>query len=444
LGEDAFIHSKQETGGKVSDAKSQALFERAEKVIPGGVNSPVRAFRAVGGGPVFVTKAKGSKIYGADGAAYIDYVGSWGPAILGHAHPDVVAAVQRAAESGLSFGAPTELEVLFAEKIQRLYPSMAKVRCVSSGTEATMSAIRVARGFTGRDLIVKFEGAYHGHADHLLVKAGSGAATFGTPDSAGVPARIAEATLTLPFNDRAALVELFARRGKEIAAVIFEPVVGNMGCVPAEAGFLASILEECRRHGALSIMDEVMTGCRLAPGGAQELFDLRPDLTTLGKIVGGGMPLAAYGGRADVMNVVAPLGPVYQAGTLSGNPLAVSAGLATLELLTPELYRKLEGASAQLGAGLAAAARSRGVTVRVQRVGSMLTVFFHGEAVRGWSDARASDTKRFAAWHAALLAGGVYWPPSQFEAAFVGAAHDAVDIAKTIEVASAAFAKVSS
>jgi glutamate-1-semialdehyde 2,1-aminomutase len=436
--------SKDDTGGNVSDAKSQALFERAEKVIPGGVNSPVRAFRAVGGGPVFVTKAKGSKIYGADGAAYIDYVGSWGPAILGHTHPDVVLAVQRAAESGLSFGAPTELEVIFAEKIQRLYPSMAKVRCVSSGTEATMSAIRVARGFTGRDLIVKFEGAYHGHADHLLVKAGSGAATLGAPDSAGVPARIAEGTLTLPFNDRAALVELFARRGKEIAAVIFEPVVGNMGCVPPEPGFLASILEECRRHGALSIMDEVMTGCRLAPGGAQELFDLRPDLTTLGKIAGGGMPLAVYGGRADVMSVVAPLGPVYQAGTLSGNPLAVSAGLATLERLTPDLYRKLEQTSAELEAGLAAAAKSRGVTVRVQRVGSMLTVFFRGEAVRAWSDASAADTKRFAAWHAGLLAGGVYWPPSQFEAAFVGAAHDSADIAKTIDVASAAFAKLTS
>lgn len=426
----------------MSDAKSQALFERAEKVIPGGVNSPVRAFRAVGGGPVFIAKAQGSKIYGADGAAYIDYVGSWGPAILGHAHPDVIAAVKSAAESGLSFGAPTELEVRFAEAIQRIYPSMAKVRCVSSGTEATMSAIRVARGFTGRDLIVKFEGAYHGHADHLLVKAGSGAATFGSPDSAGVPARIAEGTLTLPWNDRAALTSLFASRGKEIAAVIFEPVVGNMGCVPPEPGFLAAILDECKKHGALSIMDEVMTGCRLSLGGAQQLFDLRPDLTTLGKIVGGGMPLAAYGGRADVMNVVAPLGPVYQAGTLSGNPVAVSAGLATLERLTPDLYRKLEEKSAELEAGLARAAESRGVTARVQRVGSMLTVFFHGAPVRSWSDAKAADTKRFATWHAALLAGGVYWPPSQFEAAFVGAAHDSADIAKTIDVASAAFAKV--
>ena len=428
----------------MSDTVSKSLFERAEQVIPGGVNSPVRAFRAVGGHPVFISRAAGSKVYGADGGAYVDYVGSWGPAILGHAHPSVVGAVQRAAEGGLSFGAPTELEVRFAEKVRSLYPSMAKLRCVSSGTEATMSAIRAARGFTGRDLVVKFEGAYHGHADHLLVKAGSGAATFGAPDSAGVPARIAEGTLTLAFNDRAALAALFASRGKEIAAVIFEPVVGNMGCVPPRPGFLAAILDECRNHGALSIMDEVMTGCRLALGGAQALFDLKPDLTCLGKIVGGGMPLAVYGGRADVMNVVAPLGAVYQAGTLSGNPVAVSAGLATLDLLTPELYQRLETSSAALESGLLRAAEKSGVAVRVQRVGSMLTVFFRAEPVYAWSDAAASDTKRFAAWHAALLEGGVYWPPSQFEAAFVSVAHDADDIAKTIDVASAAFAKTKS
>jgi glutamate-1-semialdehyde 2,1-aminomutase len=425
----------------VSDTVSAALFERAEQVIPGGVNSPVRAFRAVGGHPVFIARAAGSKVYGADGAAYVDYVGSWGPAIVGHAHPVVVAAVQRAAEGGLSFGAPTELEVRFAEKVRSLYPSMAKLRCVSSGTEATMSAIRVARGFTGRDLVVKFEGAYHGHADHLLVKAGSGAATFGAPDSAGVPARIAEGTLTLPFNDRAALAALFSSRGHEIAAVIFEPVVGNMGCIPPERGFLTAILDECRRHGALSIMDEVMTGCRLAMGGAQALFDLKPDLTCLGKIVGGGLPLAVYGGRAAVMNVVAPLGPVYQAGTLSGNPIAVSAGLATLDLLTPDLYRRLETTSSALESGLAGAAEKSGVAARVQRVGSMLTVFFRSEPVRSWSEAAASDTKRFAVWHAALLEGGIYWPPSQFEAAFVSAAHDEGDVAKTIDVASAAFAK---
>jgi len=426
----------------VSDPVSASLFERAEKVIPGGVNSPVRAFRAVGGHPVFISRASGSKVFGADGAAYVDYVGSWGPAILGHAHPAVVAAVQRAAEGGLSYGAPTEHEVRFAEKVKSLYPSMDKLRCVSSGTEATMSAIRVARGFTGRDLIVKFEGAYHGHADHLLVKAGSGLATFGAPDSAGVPARIAEGTLTLPYNDRAALAALFAARGKDIAAVIVEPVVGNMGCVPPEPGFLASMIDECRRHGALSIFDEVMTGCRLSPGGAQQLFDLRPDMTCLGKIVGGGMPLAVYGGRAEIMNVVAPLGPVYQAGTLSGNPVAVSAGLATLDLLNPALYERLEATSSALENGLARAAQSRRVAARVQRVGSMLTVFFRSEPVRSWADASASDTKRFAAWHAALLEGGVYWPPSQFEAAFVGAAHDGDDVAKTIDVASAAFAKI--
>jgi glutamate-1-semialdehyde 2,1-aminomutase len=426
----------------VSDPVSTSLFERAEKVIPGGVNSPVRAFRAVGGHPVFIARASGSKVFGADGAAYIDYVGSWGPAILGHAHPAVVAAVQRAAEGGLSFGAPTELEVRFAEKVKSLYPSMDKLRCVSSGTEATMSAIRVARGFTGRDLVVKFEGAYHGHADHLLVKAGSGLATFGAPDSAGVPARMAEGTLTLPYNDRAALEALFAARGKDIAAVIVEPVVGNMGCVPPEPGFLAAMIDECRGHGALSIFDEVMTGCRLSPGGAQQLFDLRPDMTCLGKIVGGGMPLAVYGGRAEIMNVVAPLGPVYQAGTLSGNPVAVSAGLATLDLLNPALYERIEATSSALESGLVRAAQGRGVAVRVQRVGSMLTVFFRSEPVRSWTDAFASDTKRFAAWHAALLEGGVYWPPSQFEAAFVGAAHDDSDVTKTIDVASAAFAKI--
>jgi glutamate-1-semialdehyde 2,1-aminomutase len=350
--------------------------------------------------------------------------------------------VQHAAESGLSFGAPTELEVRFAEKIRALYPSIAKLRCVSSGTEATMSALRVARGFTGRDLFVKFEGCYHGHADHLLVKAGSGLATFGVPDSAGVPARIAEGTLTLPYNDRAALAELFAARGSEIAAVIVEPVVGNMGCVPPEPGFLQAILDECRRHGALSIFDEVMTGCRLSPGGAQGLFGLRPDLTCLGKIVGGGMPLAAYGGREDVMNVVAPLGPVYQAGTLSGNPVAVSAGLATLDLLSPDLYARLEKTSASLEAWFAQAIKTAGVDARVQRVGSMLTVFFRREPVRSWQDAAQCDTKKFAAWHAGLLARGVYWPPSQFEAAFVGAAHTGDDVARTVDAATRAFESI--
>jgi glutamate-1-semialdehyde 2,1-aminomutase len=424
----------------MSDRVSQSLYERATAVIPGGVNSPVRAFRAVGGGPVFIARAEGARIFGADGGEYIDYVGSWGPAILGHAHPDVVAAVKQAAEQGLSFGAPTELEVRFAETVIGIYPSIQKLRCVSSGTEATMSAIRVARGFTKRDLFVKFEGCYHGHADHLLVKAGSGLATFGVPDSAGVPETTARTTLTLPFNDRAALESLFAARGSEIAAVIVEPVVGNMGCVPPEPGFLQAIIDVCKSAGALSIFDEVMTGCRLARGGAQERFGLKPDMTTLGKVIGGGMPLAAYGGREDVMSCIAPLGPVYQAGTLSGNPVAVSAGLATLERLTPELYVKLEALGASLEAGLRDAARASGLPATVQRVGSMITLFFTEGPVRSWDDAARSDTKRFAAWHRGMLARGIYWPPSQFEAAFLGGAHSEADIERTVTAAKEAFA----
>ena len=419
----------------MSDPVSQSLYERACAVIPGGVNSPVRAFRAVGGGPVFITRAKGSRIFGADDREYIDFVGSWGPAILGHAHPDVIAAVKQAAESGLSFGAPTELEVRFAETVLGLYPSIQKLRCVSSGTEATMSAIRVARGFTRRDLIVKFEGCYHGHADHLLVKAGSGLATFGVPDSAGVPETTARATLTLPFNDRSALEALFNTRGAEIAAVIVEPVVGNMGCVPPEAGFLQAIIDECKAAGAVSIFDEVMTGCRLARGGAQERYGLRPDMTTLGKVIGGGMPLAAYGGREDIMGCIAPIGPVYQAGTLSGNPVAVSAGLATLALLTPELYQKLEALGASLAEGLREVARASGVPACVQRVGSMITLFFTEGPVRSWDDAARSDTKRFGAWHRGMLARGIYWPPSQFEAAFLGGAHSEADIERTVAAA---------
>jgi glutamate-1-semialdehyde 2,1-aminomutase len=425
----------------MSDRVSQSLYERASAVIPGGVNSPVRAFRAVGGGPVFIDRALGARIFGADGAEYIDYVGSWGPAILGHAHPDVVAAVKHAAEKGLSFGAPTELEVRFAETVIGLYPSIQKLRCVSSGTEATMSAIRVARGFTKRDLFVKFEGCYHGHADHLLVKAGSGLATFGVPDSAGVPETTARTTLTLPFNDRAALEALFAARGAEIAAVIVEPVVGNMGCVPPEAGFLQAIVDLCKAAGALSIFDEVMTGCRLARGGAQERFGIKPDMTALGKVIGGGMPLAAYGGREDVMSCIAPLGPVYQAGTLSGNPVAVSAGLATIERLTPELYVKLEALGASLEEGLRDAARAAGVPACVQRVGSMITLFFTEGPVRSWDNAARSDTKRFAAWHRGMLARGIYWPPSQFEAAFLGGAHTEADIDRTVTAAKEALAE---
>jgi glutamate-1-semialdehyde 2,1-aminomutase len=420
------------------DERSKALFERAKRVIPGGVNSPVRAFRAVGGEPIFIARAKGARIYSESGAELIDYVGSWGPALLGHAHPDVVKAVQEAAEGGLSFGAPTEREVRFAEAIIAIYPSIQRLRCVSSGTEATMSAIRVARGFTGRDVIVKFEGCYHGHADQLLVKAGSGLATFGVPDSAGVPASVAASTLTLPYNDIPALERLFQERGKEIAAVIVEPVVGNMGCVPPEPGFLAKMIELCTANGAISIFDEVMTGCRVARGGAQERFGLKPDLTALGKVIGGGMPLAAYGGRADIMDKIAPLGPVYQAGTLSGNPVAVAAGLATLERLTPDLYERVEAVGARLEAGLAKAAKDAGIPACVQRVGAMITIFFTAGPVRSWADAEKSDTKRFATFHSGLIERGIYWPPSQFEAAFLGGAHTEADIDATIAAARAA------
>ncbi|HEV3191003.1 MAG TPA: glutamate-1-semialdehyde 2,1-aminomutase, partial [Polyangiaceae bacterium] len=336
----------------MSDPTSRSLFERACRAIPGGVNSPVRAFRAVGGTPVFVSRAEGAYLFGAEGRRYIDYVGSWGPMILGHAHSAVVSAVQDAAARGTSYGAPTELEVRFAEKLCELYPSIEMVRAVSSGTEATMAALRAARGFTGREAIVKFEGCYHGHADFLLVKAGSGAATFGIPDSAGVPAATAANTLTLPYNDIEALRALFERRGGEISAVIVEPVVGNMGVVAPAPGFLEALVSECRRHGAVSVFDEVMTGCRVARGGMQERAGVRPDMTCLGKIVGGGMPLAAYGGKRAIMEKVAPLGPVYQAGTLSGNPVAVSAGLATLERLDDALYARLEELSARLETGL--------------------------------------------------------------------------------------------
>jgi glutamate-1-semialdehyde 2,1-aminomutase len=422
---------------------SRALFERASQLMPGGVNSPVRAFRAVGGEPVFFKEARGARLTSVDGDTYIDCVGSWGPAILGHADDAVVAAVRDVVGRGMSFGAPTELEVLFAEKVTELYPGIDMLRAVSSGTEATMSALRVARGFTGRDLIVKFEGCYHGHADGLLVKAGSGAATLGVPDSAGVSPAVAANTITLAYNDVAALRALFSEHGRNIAAVIVEPVVGNMGCVPPAGGFLEAIIELCRDNGAVSIFDEVMTGCRLAPGGAQERFGLRADMTCLGKIVGGGLPLAVYGGRADIMAKVAPLGPVYQAGTLSGNPAAVTAGLTTLRRLTPELYEHLERVGAQLEAGLNQGASDASVApVVVQRVGSMLTLFFCEGPVRSWDDANTADRKRFAAWHAGLLSRGVYWPPSQFEAAFLSAAHTEADIAKIVEASAASMGQL--
>ncbi|HWP08789.1 MAG TPA: glutamate-1-semialdehyde 2,1-aminomutase [Polyangiaceae bacterium] len=416
----------------MSDSKSDALFNEAQALLPGGVNSPVRAFRAVGGHPVFVDRALGSKLYGADGREYIDYVGSWGPAILGHAEPAVVRAVQEVAARGLSFGAPTEREIRFAEAIIARYPSIEMLRCVSSGTEATMSALRVARGFTKRSVIVKFDGAYHGHADALLVKAGSGAATFGNPDSAGVPEGMVATTATLAYNDVPGLKALFSSRGKDIAAVIVEPVAGNMGCVPPAPGFLASIIELCEAHGALAIFDEVMTGSRLARGGAQELYGLKPHLTCLGKVVGGGLPLAVYGGARRVMSLVAPLGPVYQAGTLSGNPLAVTAGLATLERLDAPSYAKLEALGARLQSGIEQALADTTTVGVVQRVGSMLTLFFHRGPVSDFQGALGSDTARFGRFHAALLAEGVYFPPSQFEAAFLSVAHSEADIDRTV------------
>ncbi len=419
----------------MSDPVSQALFERACAAIPGGVNSPVRAFRAVGGDPVFVSRAHGAYLFGADGRRYVDFVGSWGPMILGHAAPSVVQAITEAVRQGTSYGAPTELEVTFAETLRELFPSMDLVRAVSSGTEATMSALRVARGFTGREAIVKFEGCYHGHADFLLVKAGSGAATFGTPDSAGVPASVAAQTVVLPFNDAVALRSLFEARGSEIAAVIVEPVVGNMGVVPPEPGFLEAIIALCARSGAVSIFDEVMTGCRVARGGMQKLLSLRPDMTCLGKIIGGGLPLAAYGGRRAIMEKVAPLGPVYQAGTLSGNPVAVSAGLATIALLDDALYARLEGLTSRLAHGLTRAIAERGVEACVQRVGSMITLFFVGGPVRSWADAKRADTKAFARFHGGLLRQGIYWPPAQYEAAFVSGAHTEADIDAAIDAA---------
>jgi len=410
--------------------QSEALFERAQTVIPGGVNSPVRAFRAVGGGPPFIARGQGSRIWDVDGNGYIDYVCSWGPLLLGHRPAQVIEALREALEDGTSFGAPTEREVLLAELISKTVPSMGMVRLVNSGTEATMSALRLARGFTGRDLIVKFEGCYHGHVDSLLVKAGSGMATLGIADTAGVPKVFAETTIALPFNSTAAVEKAFATRGDRIAAVIVEPVAGNMGCVPPAPGFLEALRELTARHGALLIFDEVMTGFRVAPGGAQERFGIQPDLTTLGKVIGGGLPMAAYGGRADIMKKVAPLGPVYQAGTLSGNPLAVATGLAMLRHLTdhPEIYDLLEARSAQL-----AEWTPPGVTIN--RVGSMFTFFFSSEPVTDWDSAKRCDTARFGKFFHFMLDRGVYLAPSQFEAGFVSAAHTEEDVAATVAAA---------
>jgi glutamate-1-semialdehyde 2,1-aminomutase len=414
---------------------SEAWFERAQARIPGGVNSPVRAFRGVGGTPLFIERGEGSRIFDVDGNSFVDYVCSWGPLILGHRPACVTDALREAIEGGTSFGAPTEREVELAELIAAMVPSMEMVRLVNSGTEATMSALRLARGFTGRDLTIKFEGCYHGHVDSLLVKAGSGMATLGIADTAGVPEAFAATTIALPFNSIAAVEKAFAERPNQIAAVIVEPVVGNMGCVPPAPGFLESLRELTSRHGALLIFDEVMTGFRLAPGGAQQRFGIRPDLTTLGKICGGGLPLAAYGGRTDVMHKVAPLGPVYQAGTLSGNPLAVAAGLAMLRYLTahPEVYETLEARAKQLCAWV-----PPGVTIN--RVGSMFTFFFTDAPVTDWESAKRSDTARFAKFFHFMLERGVYLAPSQFEAGFVSAAHSERDIQLTTEAAREFFA----
>ena len=424
----------------MSDARSAALFERARRVIPGGVNSPVRAFRAVGGEPIFIARGAGARLWDVDGNEYIDYVGSWGPLLLGHAHPEVLEAIARAAADGTSFGAPTEREVEFAELLCRAVPSFAggKVRLVSSGTEATMSALRLARGFTGRDKIIKIDGGYHGHADCLLVAAGSGVATLGIPDSAGVTAGVARDTLVVPWNDLAAMQHALA--SAPVAAVIVEPVCGNMGCVPPAMspgeGYLAALRKLCTEHGAVLIFDEVMTGFRVAFGGAQARYHVTPDLTCLGKVVGGGLPAAAFGGRAEIMACLAPEGPVYQAGTLSGNPLAVAAGLKTLELLArPGVYEQLERTGARLVDGLGALARESGIPLFATRVGAMFTGFFTDGEVFDYASAKRSDTVRFGAWFRGMLARGIYLAPSQFEAGFLSLAHGDGELDRTLSAA---------
>ena len=420
--------------------RSSELFARARTLIPGGVNSPVRAFQAVGGDPLFIESAAGARLRDADGREYLDYVGSWGPMILGHAHPLVVEAVAAAARRGTSYGAPCEAEVELAARVVRAVPSIEKVRFVSSGTEATMSALRLARGFTGRRKILKFAGCYHGHADALLVAAGSGVATLGIPGSPGVPDGTVADTLVAPFNDLAAVEQVAAAHGGDLAAVIVEPVVGNMGVVAPREGYLRGLRELTARAGALLIFDEVITGFRLALGGAQQVYGVKPDLTCLGKIIGGGLPVGAYGGRADVMAKVAPEGPVYQAGTLSGNPLAMAAGRATLDALQAAgVYERLEALGARLEQGLVRAARQAGVTVTVNRAGSLLTPFFCEGPVTDYESAKRSDTARFARFFHAMLDRGFYLPPAQFEALFLSLAHTEADVDRTVEAAGEAF-----
>ena len=414
-------------------SRSQELFARAQAVLPGGVNSPVRAFRAVGGTPFFVARAEGARLTDVDGKTYLDYVCSWGPLILGHAHPAVLGAIQAAAANGWSYGAPCELEVQLAELVRERMPSVELVRFVNSGTEATMAAVRLARAATKRDLLLKFEGCYHGHADGFLVKAGSGVATLGLPDSPGVPAPVAGLTATVPFNDTTAVEDLFRRRGPELAAVIVEPYMGNAGFIAPEPNFHATLRSLCDRHGALLIFDEVMTGFRVAAGGAQERLKIRADLTTLGKIIGGGMPVGAYGGRADLMRLIAPEGPVYQVGTLSGNPVAMAAGLVTLrETARPGFYETLERRTARLVAGIGDAARRRGVPTATGHAGSMWGLYFAPGPVRNFGQAKGADTALFARWHRAALARGVFLAPSAFEAGFVSSAHTDADIDFTI------------
>jgi len=422
--------------------RSRQLQQRAEKLFPGGVNSPVRAFRAVGGDPPFIVKGRGSRMWDADGNEYIDYVGSWGPLILGHAAPEVVAAIERANRDGASFGASTPLESDLAEAVLEAFPAMEKLRFVSSGTEATMSAIRLARAVTGRRYVIKFEGCYHGHSDALLVKAGSGVATFGIPGSAGVPEEFVQFTLALPYNNIDRVNDAFKKLKGEIGCVIVEPVVGNMGCVPPAPQFLDALRYLTSRDDVLLIFDEVMTGFRVAFGGAQELYGTRPDLTTLGKIIGGGLPVGAYGGGAEFMDQVAPLGSMYQAGTLSGNPLAMAAGLATLRHLRDnrELYGRLDRAAATLVDMVADAAHQAGIAVAANRVGSMFTWFFTGGPVTDWDSAAKSNTTLFGKFHRAMLEEGIWLPPSQFEAAFLSAAHTVDDISQTVEAARKAFA----
>jgi glutamate-1-semialdehyde 2,1-aminomutase len=422
-------------------SRNQQLFEKSQQLIPGGVNSPVRAFRSVGGTPIFFKKGVGSRLWDADGKEYIDYINSWGPMILGHAHPEVVAAVQQAAANSLSFGAPTGLELEMAELLNQLVPSMEQVRLVSSGTEATMSAIRVARGFTKRNKIIKFEGCYHGHADALLVKAGSGLLTFGEPSSAGVPAEVAAHTLTLDYNNTQMLKDTFASIGDEIACVILEPVVGNMNLIVPHQEFLQTLRELCTKHGTVLIFDEVMTGFRVALGGAQALYDITPDMTTLGKVIGGGLPVGAFGGRKDIMSVLAPLGPVYQAGTLSGNPVAVSAGLTTLKLVqTPGFYESLTAKTAKLMDGLKSAAQKAGITFSAQSVGGMFGLYFSASNPTSFAEMMASDKSTFNKFFHSMLDSGIYLGPSAFEAGFVSAAHTDNDIAETIAAAEKAFA----